>query len=177
MTPTPSPLLSTHGTRTQEYSSTHSTRTRAYPRIPLCPPQTEDETQPEYATRVLRHVLTHGTCTLTDRQLDDADQGAQWYATHARNQDGLASRLERHQLRLIEQFSAARHEIASARRIRAELDRQAAPAPLGATNAPVGGSQPGRPAALLPGPPRGPGMPDALPLPRPQAPVADGIRF
>lgn len=133
-----------------------------HPRIPTCPGPSAGETGPEYATRVLRFILDHGTCTLTDDQLDRADQGAQHYATHARNPEGLASRLEPHQSKLIQQFSAARHEIAAARRLRAEWARQEAQQAAGATNAPQGGSQPGRPAALLPGPPKGPGMPDAL---------------
>lgn len=153
-------------------------------RIPDCSPQQPSETRTEYATRVLRHVLDHGTSTLTDAQLVDADSAAQYYATHARSAAGTAQDLEPHQYAILRQFSAARHEIAAAQRLRADWARQAAQTRAQTTNPPTGGTQPGRPAVLPPPPPSGPGQPDALALPRTSghAPAArqtagDGIRF
>ena len=167
-----------------------------YPPLPTCDPRQAGETLPEYAARVLRHLLsTDCTATLTTEQLAQADTAACRAAAQLRDDVGRASRLDPAQLSTLETLSAARHTIAT---VIAWRHNHTPDGPLEAASAhryAQPGSQGGRPAPLLPPRPGGPGSPDALPEPRPdllssirrqleqdgtisRRPVpADGIRF
>lgn len=138
-----------------------------YPSLPLCPVQQDGETLPEYASRVLRHVLaTDTTATLSDEQLSLADMAAQRAASQLRSDDGRASRLDAAQLQTAQTLTDTRHRIAGILAWRRADDAQRCAAGQPATQPfPLPGTQGGRPAPLNPPPPRGPGSPDALALP------------
>lgn len=147
-----------------------------YPPLPICPPQSQGETLPEYASRVLRHLLaTDCTATLSDEQLAQADTAAQRACSQLRGEDSKPSRLDAAQLLTLQTLSAARHTIAMCQRHRtlleaqrqAQAQHQAAPAAQPAMNG-------GQRSPLQPPPSRmPPGGGYALPVPR----VADGIKF
>lgn len=136
----------------------------SYPALPHCEPRKAGETLPEYAARVLRHLLaTDCTATLTDEQLAQADTAACRAAAQLTGLDGKASALEPFHLQTLETLSAARHTIAQVTRWRAQQDAQEA---AGGTTAPKGGTQPGRPAPLQP-------PPGQLPPTGAEAPMTD----
>jgi len=170
----------------------------AYPALPTCDVRRAGETLPEYAARVLRHLLaTDCTATLTDEQLSLADMAAQRAAatlagggdaTHA----DRPSRLDAAQLHTVETLSAARRSIDLVLTWRRQDDarRAAGDQPAPRASHPQPGAQGGRPAMLPPPPPTRPGAPDALddpsnpdgyparaPFPPLQRRPADGIRF
>jgi len=150
-----------------------------YPPLPTCPAQLAGETLPEYASRVLRHLLaTDTTATLTDEQLSHADAAAQLAAAQLHDDDGRASRLDTPQLLTIETLSACRRTIALVLDWRRRDDLRRATEALIPPSYPTGGSQGGRLAPLNPPPPHRPSSPNALPLPSlPARRPADGIRF
>jgi len=160
-----------------------------FPPLPTCTAQQAGETLPEYAARVLRHLLaTDCTATLTDEQLSQADTAAQLAAAQLQDDEGRASRLDSAQLHTVEVLSAARRSIDLVLTWRRQDDARRAQGdqPDPRTSHPQPGTQGGRPAMLPPPPPRHPGSPDALPLPslpnqydqlRQDRRPADGIRF
>ena len=157
-----------------------------FPPLPTCTAQQAGETLPEYAARVLRHLLaTDCTATLTDEQLSQADTAAQLAAAQLQDDEGRASRLDSAQLHTVEVLSAARRSIDLVLTWRRQDDARRAQGdqPDPRTSHPQPGTQGGRPAMLPPPPPRHPGSPDALQLPtqydqlRQDRRPADGIRF
>lgn len=120
----------------------------------ILPPPFPGEMSDAWGLRVLRYIVDTRSvdARLTDADLRWADAAAQRYAITARDQDGRASTLERHQLVTVAAFSEARTWIqtTAARRTRTAQDGP------GAAQPPVGGKQPGRPAPLNPAPPKGP---------------------
>jgi len=150
-----------------------------FPPLPTCTAQQAGETLPEYAARVLRHLLaTDCTATLTDEQLSQADTAAQLAAAQLHDDEGRASRLDSAQLHTVETLSASRRMIALVLDWRRQDDQRRATGPLiQPSQHPQPGTQGGRPAPLNPPPPRQPGSPDALVLPRSERRPADGIRF
>ena len=158
-----------------------------YPPLPTCTLQLAGETLPEYAARVLRHLLaTDCTATLTDEQLSLADMAAQLAASQLKgggdptraDRPDLPSRVDGPGLAAIETLSACRRTIALVLDWRRRDDLRRATEALIPPSYPTGGSQGGRLAPLNPPPPAGPGSPTALPLPSlPARRPADGIRF
>lgn len=144
-----------------------------YPPLPTCPGRTGEETNPEYAARVLRFILAENcTVTLTDDQLVLADHAAMRAICQMRGEDGRASRLEIAQHQTITILSATRHTIQALltwrRRQDAQTPQPAAPACRPATNG-------GRLAPLEPPPiTRPPGPAYALPG---RKQTDDGIGF
>jgi len=155
-----------------------------YPALPTCDDRQAGETLPEYAARVLRHLLaTDTTATLTDEQLNLADSAAQLAAAQLKGGGDAThaprpSRLDASGLLTIETLSACRRTIALVLDWRRRDDQRRATGPLiQPSQHPQSGTQGGRPAPLNPPPPRHPGSPDALVLPRSERRPADGIRF
>jgi hypothetical protein len=131
----------------------------AYRPLPQLAPRAQDEAEDTYSLRVLRFMLDCRNVPgcLTDHDLELADKAAQRYATQAQGPDGLASKLEPHQLAIVRTFSEARHWIAASQDQRRRWAQETAQAAQ-ETPAPTGGRQPGRPAPLAPTPPgKGPG--------------------
>lgn len=152
---------------------------RAHRPLPTCDAHQPTESLPEYASRVLRHLLaTDTTATLTDEQLALADMAAQRAVSQLRGDDGRASRLDSAQLASLAALSAARRTIALVLEWRAQDDTRRASEALIPSSLPTGGSQGGRLAPLNPPPPSSPSHPTALPLPcTPQRRPTDAIRF
>ncbi len=126
----------------------------AYTPAPAFPSQAPDEPIAGFRARAFLYVLEHGsTWRLSDLELESADMGARDAIQR------MPARLDATGARVLERLSDTQSRIARAIRDRIETHAHARSMPEDTpiVEPPIGGSQGGRPAPLLPKPvPPGP---------------------